>query len=84
MKVEAPSFVHPTGERTIEESFAKLEETSSRLAEMRELFESVGRAEFKFPHPFFGEISAEEWLALKGGHEMRHIKQIERLVERLK
>jgi hypothetical protein len=83
LKVEAPSFVQPTGERTIVESMAKLDENGERLAAMRTQFESVGGTEFKFPHPFFGEISAQEWLALKGGHEHRHIKQIEKILEKI-
>ena len=84
IKVDAPSFVQPTGERTVSDSIAKLDETSERLAEMQPLFESLDCVEAKFPHPFFGDISAQEWLALKGGHEMRHIKQIERLASKLK
>ena len=83
IKLEAPTFVQPTGGKTIAESLAKLDETADRLATMRPLFESVGGTEPKFPHPFFGEISAQEWLALKAGHEMRHIKQIERLLDTL-
>jgi hypothetical protein len=84
MKVEAPSFVQPSGEKSIAESLSKLDETAERISEMRPLFESVNGTEFKFPHPFFGEITAQEWLALKGGHEMRHLKQIERLLEQIK
>lgn len=84
MKVEAPEIVQPTGTPTITESIAKLDETSDQLEQMRGLFESVDGTELKFPHPFFGDISAQEWLALKGGHEMRHIKQIERVLEKIK
>ena len=80
MKVEAPSFVQPTGERSIAESVQKLDENTERVNALRSLFESVDGTAFKFPHPFFGDISAQEWLALKGGHEMRHLKQIERLL----
>jgi len=80
IKVEAPAFVQPTGGSTVQESLAKLDESAIRLQQMRELFVSFDGTEFKFPHPFFGDISAQEWLTLKGGHEMRHIKQIERLL----
>ncbi len=83
IKVEAPSFVQPSGERTISESLARLDENHERLTAIRPLFESVGGTEFKFPHPYFGEISAQEWLALKGGHELRHIKQIEKILEKV-
>lgn len=83
MKVEAPSFVQPSGERSIADSLAKLEETAERARELRTLFETVGGTDPKFPHPFFGDISAQEWLALKGGHEMRHIRQIEKVLEKI-
>ncbi|HUR97226.1 MAG TPA: DinB family protein [Pyrinomonadaceae bacterium] len=83
MKVEAPEFVHPNAGQTIPESLAKLDEMADQLEQMRPLFESVDGTELKFPHPFFGDISAQEWLALKGGHEMRHIKQIENVLAKI-
>jgi hypothetical protein len=83
MKVEAPSFVQPSAGKSVTESLAKLDETAESLNEMRPLFESVDGTAFKFPHPFFGDITAQEWLALKGGHEMRHLKQIQRLLEKI-
>ena len=81
IKVEAPDFVKPTGDRSIEESIAKLDENAERAAELRAKFETVDGTSFTFPHPFFGQITAQEWFALKGGHELRHLKQIERLLE---
>ena len=84
IKLEAPTFVRPTTGNTVSESLAKLDENAARLGQLRGLFESVDGTEFKFPHPFFGEISAQEWLVLKGGHEMRHIKQIERVLAAIK
>ena len=84
MKVDAPSFVQPSAGKSVAESLAKLDETAARLDEIRSLFESVRGTDLKFPHPFFGEITAQEWLALKGGHEMRHLKQIGRLLEKIK
>jgi hypothetical protein len=83
IKVEAPSIVQPTGDMTIDDSLAKLEATAERARELRDLFETIGGTEHKFPHPFFGDISAHEWLALKGGHEMRHIKQIEKVLAKI-
>jgi len=83
MKVEAPELVHPNAGQTIQESLGKLDENSEQLDQLRELFESVDGTELKFPHPFFGEISAQEWLALKGGHEMRHIRQIENVLAKI-
>ena len=82
IRVEAPSFVQPKG-APLSDSLARLDATQARADELRDLFKSVDGTEFKFPHPFFGDISAQEWLALKGGHEMRHIRQIEKLLEKI-
>jgi len=84
MKVQAPDFVQPTGTKSISDSLARLDENSLQLENLRELFKSVDGTELKFPHPFFGDISAQEWLSLKGGHEMRHVKQIEKVLAKIK
>ena len=83
LKLNAPDVVQPTAGKTIPESIAKLDENTEQLEQLRALFESVDGTDIKFPHPFFGEISAQEWLALKGGHEMRHIKQIEKVLAKI-
>lgn len=83
MKVEAPERVQPTGTKTVTESLAKLDETRGKLEELRPLFESVECSNVKFPHPAFGDMSAHEWLALLGGHELRHIRQINNLLEKI-
>ena len=80
-KLEAPDRVHPNSNQTVSESLAKMEENRKRLYELRPLFESVECADYKFPHPAFGELTAHEWLALLGGHEMRHIEQIKRILK---
>lgn len=79
-KLQAPERVRPTGTVTIEESFAKMNETRQKLEKLRPLFETVECSEFKFPHPYFGDLTAHEWLALLGGHEARHTRQIERII----
>lgn len=83
LKLDAPEFVQPKSGRTISESLAKLDENAEQMEQLREMFESVDGTELKFPHPFFGEMSAQEWLSLKGGHEMRHIKQIEKVLAKI-
>ena len=82
-KFEAPERVHPTGKLSVAESLAKLEETRRKLNELRPLFETVDGSDFKFPHPFMGEISAHEWLTLIGGHEARHLEQIKNLLKKI-
>lgn len=82
-KLEAPDRVRPTGTKTVAESLAKMEENRKILNQMRPLFESFDGSEHKFPHPAFGALSAHEWLALIGGHELRHTRQIKKLLEKI-
>lgn len=82
-RFEAPEMVHPSGNQTIAESLAKMDENRKNLEEMRPLFESVGCSNFTFPHPAFGALNANEWFALLGGHEMRHTRQIAKLLEKI-
>lgn len=79
-KLEAPEMVRPSGKQTIQESLAKMEENRRRLYELKPLFEQFECADFKFPHPILGELTATEWLALIGGHEARHLEQIKRIL----
>ena len=79
-KIEAPEFVRPQGGVAIAESIEKLNKSATALDALRPDFETVDVSDTKFPHPFFGDLTAAEWLLLSGGHKMRHIKQIERLL----
>ena len=83
-KFEAPERVRPTGTKTIAESLAKMDETRKSLEELRPMFESVECADFTFPHPAFGELTAHEWLTLIGGHEARHLRQLENVIAKVK
>jgi hypothetical protein len=73
-------MVRPINNIPIAESIAKLDELQGQYAEMKAKFETVDGVEAKFPHPYFGDLSAAEWLVLRGGHEERHIEQIDRII----
>lgn len=80
MKLEAPEIVQPGGTRTIRESLDDLTALETKYSEMRSLFEKLDGSSETFRHPFFGDITAHEWLALSGGHEARHLRQIEKIL----
>jgi hypothetical protein len=80
MKFESPDRVRPTGEKTIAQSLEKMRHSRERLENLRPLFETVECSDVKFPHPFMGDLTAHEWLALIGGHEARHLKQIKNIL----
>jgi len=79
IKLEAPEIVRPTGDRSVEESIELLKENRMHLQELKPSFEKFDSTDYRFPHPFLGDLSAGEWLILIGGHKARHIKQIERM-----
>ena len=72
-------MVRPTGERSISESFATMAEANARLEQISRFWPFDGN-KHRFPHPFFGDLSAIEWLVLVGQHKARHIAQIRRLL----
>ena len=79
-KFEAPEVVAPTDGQTITESLAALESVSETLEKLRSLFDTVNGTEHTFPHPYFGPMSAQDWLVLLGSHETRHTIQIEKIL----
>lgn len=79
MKLEAPEFVQPTCEATLQQSMEKFSENREKLLELKTQFEKFDSNGARFPHPFLGDLSAGEWLMLIGGHKLRHLKQIEKL-----
>jgi hypothetical protein len=81
-KFVAPAIAHPTGTPSIADSLVKLNETDEKFRALKARFEQFDGSKHKFPHPMFGDLSANEWLVLRGGHAARHLRQIEaRLAE---
>jgi len=83
LKIEAPERVQPTGNVSISESLTRMDANRQRWSELRVLFQEFDGDRAKFPHPFFGDISAIEWLIMAGGHEARHTDQIRKLLNKL-
>ena len=83
-KIEAPERVVPSGTVPIAESVQKLEEARTALNGLQPDMERFDLSGHTFPHPFFGELTAAEWLVIAGGHEMRHTLQIQRALEQIR
>jgi uncharacterized damage-inducible protein DinB len=79
-KAVAPERVVPTGRFSVAQSLEKMKENAKLLNHIRKGLETVNTQKAKFPHPFFGDLTATEWVALVGGHELRHIDQIEEIL----
>lgn len=79
-KVEAPERVHPTGDLAIAESLERLAASTAAIEALRDDLDAFDGTDHKFPHPFFGPVTAAEWLIIRTGHEHRHTNQIENLL----
>ena len=84
MKVEAPERVHPAGDVSMAESLERLESSSISLKALSRDLNHFDFSEHTFPHPFFGPLTAGEWLVMAGLHENRHRQQIERILEKIR
>jgi len=84
VKIEAPERVQPAGNVTIAEALQRLNANRPAYEAMRSDLEKYDLSGPKYPHPYFGDITAAEWLIVAGGHEHRHAKQIERMIEKIR
>lgn len=83
VKLEAPEVVHPVNGRSIANSLEVMEENGRAFDELRPRLEKFDCNAHKFPHPYLGDLSALEWLTLAGGHKIRHLRQIKRVLEKM-
>ncbi len=83
-KMEAPDRVKPSGNVTIAEALERLDANRPAFQALRFDLETFDVSEPKFPHPYFGDMTAVEWLIVAGGHETRHTAQIERLLAKIR
>jgi uncharacterized damage-inducible protein DinB len=83
-RVEAPERVQPTGEVAIQDSLATLSAATATLETLRSDLESTDVTGHTFPHPYFGALTATEWLVIAGLHERRHTGQIESLLTKIR
>ena len=81
-KLTAPEIVQPEGGNSVRESIEILNYNREKLTAMRGIFDECDGTAFTFPHPAFGNLTALDWLALIGGHESRHLVQIEKILAR--
>lgn len=83
-RVEAPERVQPTGDVAVPDSIAKLTAATETLKSLRIDLESTDVTGHTFPHPYFGPLTATEWLVIAGLHERRHTTQIEGLLTKIR
>lgn len=80
-KLKAPEMVEPTGRVALADILDRMDQNQAQWNELKTKFTSFDASKHTFPHPYFGDLNAQDWLVLRGGHEMRHIKQIGRQIQ---
>lgn len=84
IKVDAPKHVVPTNEFVTLEDMKKRLEASSALLGSVYAEASKDELEMKsMPHPVFGKVPLIQWFPFVGLHEKRHLKQLEKTLEKL-
>jgi uncharacterized damage-inducible protein DinB len=83
-KVEAPDQVKPTGEVSIDESIERLAGSEAAFEALREEMARYDLSNHHFPHPYFGPLTAVDWLAMAGLHAFRHTAQVERMLAHIR
>ena len=78
-RAPAPDRVTPKSYVPPDEAIARLDASRRRLEETLTELSEFDLSGLTFPHPFFGELDAYQWLLVTGWHERRHTKQIERI-----
>ena len=79
-KFVAPESVSPKGGIAIGETIQILKTNRENLENLKSRLEKFDGSTETFPHPSFGELTAQDWLVLIGGHEARHTAQIKRIL----
>lgn len=83
-RLEAPDRVQPSGDVTIDASREKLAHSTATIDRLRSDLEAIDVSGHTFPHPYFGPLTATEWLVVAGLHERRHTAQIASLLAKMK
>ncbi|MEZ5423569.1 MAG: DinB family protein [Pyrinomonadaceae bacterium] len=83
-KLEAPDRVRPTGNVPMSESLQSIEENFASLKAMAETLEGTDLMGLKYPHPYFGEMTAPEWMVLRNAHETRHVEQAKGILAKVR
>lgn len=85
IKVQAPAHTVPTSEyKTKEEMKNALHETRMELLSV---YKSANKETFQsksLKHPIFGQVPLIQWFTFVGLHEKRHLKQLEKTIEKIK
>jgi uncharacterized damage-inducible protein DinB len=80
-RIKAPDSVAPRTGLAKGELLSLLHASRAQLRKTLEEAADVDLSRLQFPHPVLGRIDMYQWVLYLGKHEMRHLGQIERIME---
>ncbi|WP_144509827.1 DinB family protein [Bacillus sp. FJAT-22090] len=85
VKVKAPSHTVPTSDyQTKDEMKALLHEARMELLSVYTSSNLIDLRSKSLKHPVFGKVPLIQWFPFVGLHEKRHLKQLEKTIEKIK
>lgn len=79
-KYTAPDTARPTGEVSLADSLARLDNSRASITSLRTRLEAFDLTGMRYPHPVFGPMDTYQWLIFIAAHESRHLRQIETII----
>jgi hypothetical protein len=80
-KLTAPTRIHPDGSKSVQESLDSLKNSRQHLKSILEENAEIDLGSIKRPHPYFGDLDMYQWALFVAQHEMRHTKQMLRVLD---
>jgi len=80
---KSPIPLDPQLLRKKEEALAELRETRKQTVAFIQRTKERDLGVYRWPHPFLGVLNMYEWLQMIAGHELRHEKQMHKILEGL-
>lgn len=78
-RLMAPDRIQPTGTVSVEAALAALDSSREELMVALDGAEACDLSKVTQPHPVLGPLDGYQWIAIIGGHEMRHALQIDEI-----
>jgi hypothetical protein len=77
--MSAPDRVTPRSRVEAPLALARLESARSRILESLDAISAFDGGKLTYRHPFFGELDPYQWVLVGSWHELRHMRQMDRI-----
>lgn len=79
----APEAAQPTGRLNAEQALAAVDRSRDAVRHTLLSADGLALSEVTYAHPFFGPLTAYQWVEWLAGHRVRHAQQIQEIARQL-